>query len=268
MLYGLTQINIELNSTCDKRTLCAFCGHQDASIHPQRKDGEMSKALLADLAADLEPLGKNLVVQFHRDGDPLAAATLGWALQAFSANTRSLVTHGEGLARRAHEILGHCEAVTVSIFRGDPDQERQVAALTEFVKLRAHSLPQVYLKIVGGMTDGEFQPYASLGLPVLSRRVHLPSANRKYAHGLPAMPEHGLCLDLISHPSVAWDGRVYLCNRLDTEGKGVIGSLTTQTLDEIWNGPTRQAALAAHRHGRRNDVALCSTCTYYGIPTA
>ena len=266
MLYGLSQINIELNSTCDKGTLCNFCGHQNAAIHPTRRDGEMSKALLADLAADLEPLGKTLIVQFHRDGDPLAASTLGWALQVFSPNTRSLVTHGEGLARRAHELIGHCEAVTISIFRGDPDRDKQVAALTEFLSQKGDHLPLVYLKIVGGMSDGDFEPYARLGVPVLSRRLHLPTSNAKYAGGLPAMPEHGLCLDLLSHPSVAWDGRVYMCNRLDPGEQGVIGSLTTQTLDQIWNGSARQGALAKHRRGHRTYVPLCSTCTYYGIP--
>jgi radical SAM protein with 4Fe4S-binding SPASM domain len=266
MLYGLTHINIELNSTCDKGTLCAFCGHQDPAIHPTRRDGEMSKALLADLAADLEPLGKHLVVQFHRDGDPLAASTLGWALQVFSANTRSLVTHGEGLARRADEIIRHCEAVTVSIFRGDPDRDKQVAALTEFVKLRAHALPQVYLKVVGGMSDGDFECYAGLGLPVLSRRLHLPESNRRYTGGLPPMPEHGLCLDLLSHPSVAWDGRVYVCNRLDATGRGCIGDLKHDTLDQIWNGPIRAKMLLAHRLGQRAEVPACATCTYYGVP--
>ncbi len=72
MLAGLSQINIELNSTCGKHTHCAFCGHQDAAVHPQRQDGEMSKAMVAELAADLAPLGKNLVVQFHRDGEAFA----------------------------------------------------------------------------------------------------------------------------------------------------------------------------------------------------
>lgn len=226
----------------------------------------MSMALLADLAADLAPLGNNLVVQFHRDGDPLAATKLGWALQVFSANTRSLVTHGEGLARRADELIGHCEAITVSIFRGDPDRDKQVAALTEFLKRKGDKLPRVFLKIVGGMSDGDFMPYAAFGLPVLSRRLHLPESNRRYTGGMPPLPEHGLCLDLLSHPSVAWDGLVYLCNRLSPLGLGVIGDLKTETLDQIWNGQIRQRAINLHHLGQRQQVPFCSTCTYSGIP--
>lgn len=268
MLAGLSQINIELNSTCGKHTHCAFCGHQDPAVHPQRKDGEMSKAMIADLAADLAPLGKNLVVQFHRDGDPLSATYLGWALMAFAANTRSLVTHGDGLDRRATEIVGHCEAVTVSIFRGDPDRTRQWDSLNAFLALKGDRLPRVLLKIVGGMTDEEFTPYATLGLPVLSRRLHLPESNRRYAGGQPPIPEHGICVDLLSHPSVSWEGQVSLCNRLDTTGRGVIGSLTTQTLDAIWNGPLRHEILGHHLHGRRQAVPFCSTCTYYGVPAS
>lgn len=268
MLAGLSQINIELNSTCGKHTHCAFCGHQDAAVHPQRQDGEMPKAMVAELAADLAPLGKNLVVQFHRDGDPLSATHLGWALMAFSANTRSLVTHGDGLDRRAQEIVSHCEAVTVSIFRGDPDRDRQLTSLTAFLDLKGERLPRVLLKIVGGMTDGEFEPYARLGLPVLSRRLHLPESNRRYTGGLPPLPEHGVCLDLLAHPSVAWDGRVSVCNRLDATGRGVLGTLATHTLDDIWNGPVRKEILGHHLRGQRQAVPFCSTCTYYGVPAA
>ena len=82
------------------------------------------------------------------------------------------------------------------------------------------------------------------------------------------MPEHGICLDLLTHPSVAWDGRVYLCNRLDTTDRGLLGHLDTATLEEIWNGPLRQSYVQAHLQGQRTAVPPCSDCEYYGVPTA
>lgn len=265
MLHGLTQINLELTSRCDKHTLCAFCGHQDPEIYPTIRFGDMRIDLVERLAAALPP---GIVVQFHRDGDPLAFPLIAEVLPLFSRQIRSLVTHGERLGDpRGLSIIGLCESVTVSIFRGDPDRDRQLTALKTFLDAKGESLPRVYLKVVGDMTDDELTPYLELHVPLMRRLIHVPTGNDKYAHHLPTMPEHGICLDLLHHPSISWDGRVYLCNRLDTADRGMIGSLTTHTLDELWNGPLRAAAIQHHLNGRRDLVPPCVGCTYYGVPT-
>jgi hypothetical protein len=266
MLGGLSKIFVELNSTCNKHTLCAFCGHQNPAVHPTRQDGVMPDALVASLA---QQLPRGMEVSFHRDGDVCAyPADVGVALDWFAGQLRTIVTHGEQLGVRAQEVIGHCEAVCVSVFRGDPDRELQLTALRAFLATKGDRLPRVSLKVVGDMGEDELAAYRALDVPILHRLLHISRNNRRYAGGWPAMPESGLCLDLLHVPSVAWDGRVFLCNRLSPEGHGVIGDLTTQTLDEIWNGPARQAAIQAHLHGRRADVPLCADCRYYGIPTA
>lgn len=268
MLNGLTQINIELTSRCDKHTLCAFCGHQDPQIFPTLKFGDISDSLLTSLYEELEPLGKTVVVQFHRDGDPLAYDRLMGALYVFNANIRSIVTHGEQLAKKANEIIGNAEALCVSIFRGDPDREIQLASLREFLMIKGDRLPRVLLKVVGDMSDDELLAYLSLGLPIMRRLIHVPINNSRYAHRAPTMPEHGLCLDLLHHPSIAWDGRVYLCNRLDVADKGLIGNLNEESLDSIWNGKLRASYIQAHIEGRRADVPPCKDCLFYGVPSA
>lgn len=267
-VHGLTQLNVEITSVCDKATLCQFCGHQNPSLHPTLKRGEMSPELLERLSAELQPLGQALVVQFHRDGDPLACSDVRGALSRFKAHIRSLVTHGEQLAKKAQEIIGQCEAVTVSIFRADPDRDVQYQSVRRFLELKGDALPRVYLKIVGDLDEDELCAYRLLGVPFMRRRLHLPLGNSKYAGGLPAMPEHGLCLDLLHHPSIAWDGRVYLCNRLDTEDRGVIGNLHEETLEAIWNGTRRRDVIQHHLLGRRDLVPSCAGCLYYGVPTA
>jgi len=269
MLSGLSQINIELTSRCDKQTLCAFCGHQDPAVHPTLKFGQMTEGLRRQLGNELAELDRNLVVQFHRDGDPLAyVGDLAAALRSFRRNVRSIVTHGERLAARASELIGYCESVCVSIFRGDPDHELQLTALRDFLTIKGKQLPRVFLKVVGDMTDAELQPYTDLQLPILRRLIHLPSGGSKYAHRVPTLPEHGICLDLLHHPSVAWDGRVYLCNRLDTKDAGLIGNLNEESLDSIWNGKLRADYLQKHLDGRRADVPACKDCLYYGVPSA
>ena len=66
---------------------------------------------------------------------------------------------------------------------------------------------------------------------------------------------------------VDWLGRMFICNRLDTTDAGLIGDLTKDTLDNIWNGPKRREMLKAHLAGRRQDAnSLCATCNYWGIP--
>lgn len=270
MLNGLTQLNVELTSRCDRHTLCAFCGHQDPAIHPTLRFGDMEMTMVYRLAMEVRDLQRSVVVQFHRDGDPLAVQDtfLQIALQYFQANIRSVVTHGEQLAVKGWALIDNCESVTVSIFRGDPDRDRQVASVRGFLALKGDKLPRVFLKIVGDMSDDDFAPYHDLALPVLRRLIHTPASNAKYARALPAMPEHGLCLDLLHHPSVAWDGRVYLCNRLDTKDAGLIGNLHEKSLDTIWNGLVRADYVQSHLEGRRQDVPPCKDCQYYGIPTS
>ena len=266
MLNGLTQINVELTSRCDKSTLCTFCGHQDPEIYPTIRFGDMRIDLLERLAAALPP---GIVVQFHRDGDPLAFPLIAEVLPLFARQIRSIVTHGERLGDpRGLSIIGLCESVTVSVFRGDPDRILQLTALRTFLKEKGDALPRVHLKVVGDMSSVDLDSYLALDVPIMRRKIHVPIGNSRYAGGLPAMPEHGICLDLLHHPSVAWDGRVYLCNRLDTKDAGLIGNLTHHSLDTIWNGPLRAAAIAHHLHGRRDLVPPCVGCLYYGIPTA
>jgi radical SAM protein with 4Fe4S-binding SPASM domain len=76
----------------------------------------------------------------------------------------------------------------------------------------------------------------------------------------------GICLDALHRPSVDSTGRVFLCNRLDPARHTQIGNLYDNTLDEIWNGPTRMKMLEAHKAGRR-DLAndLCKTCEFWGV---
>jgi len=165
-------------------------------------------------------------------------------------------------------IIGVCESVTVSIFRADPDRDLQLASLRSFLQQKGDRLPRVFIKVVGDMSDEELRDYKALDLPIIRRKIHLPIGNSKYAGGLPTMPEHGLCLDLLHHPSISWDGRVYLCNRLDTKDAGLIGNLNEESLDSIWNGKLRADYIQKHLEGRRDEVPPCKGCLYYGIPAA
>jgi radical SAM protein with 4Fe4S-binding SPASM domain len=266
MLSGLSQINIELSSKCNKATLCAFCGHQDQEVNHGLVFGDMDFTLLQSIRSQLD---YGVVVQFHRDGEPTVYPRLRDALSLFTGFITSLVSHGEGLVKRADDIIGHCTSLTISVFRGDPDGPMQFRTVDSFLKLKGSQLPRVNIKIVGDMSDEEVAHWASLEVPILRRLIHVPDGNYKYARKLPQMPEHGICQDFLSHPSVDWRGNFYICNRLDPDSGGFLGSLRTETLDALWNSSQRLTWLDAHKRGRRDEAApLCKDCKFYGVPSA
>ena len=208
------------------------------------------------------------VIQFHRDGEPTAYPYLEQALDVFRNYITSIVTHGENLAKKADEIIENCTSVTVSVFNGDPDMEIQLESVREFLKKKGDRPPMVNLKIVGFMSPEREQIYATLGVPIIRRLIHVPDGNYRYAKRNPTIPEHGICLDFLSHPSIDWRGRVYVCNRLDARDEGLLGTLSENSLDELWNGPKRQQWLDAHKRGRRDQAApLCRNCLFFGVPS-
>lgn len=263
-LIGLSQLNIELSSRCDRATLCAFCGHQDRKSNPHLKFGDIDFDLLRRIRNQVAP---PTVISFHRDGDPLVYPLLQEALMLFAEFPTSLVTHGETLSIRAKEIIGRATTITVSVIPNDRDRELQLESIRSFLNQRGDLPPVLQLKFVGAIENP--QPYEALGVRIINRALHNKRGNWNYVKAHPIAPEIGVCLDFLGRPTIDWRGRVFICNRLDTEDAGLIGDLNKQSLDEIWNGPVRARMLKAHLAGRRDLAnALCARCESWGIPTA
>lgn len=257
MLNGLSQISIELTNVCEKPHLCAFCGHQkDQTI----ERGYMPYRIVKDLGYQIP---EGIIVSFHRSGEPTAYPQLGKALSLFKANITSLVTHGMNLLKKDAEIIDNCTTVTVSVHRNDPDHDEQLRILKFFTEMKGDRLPQVQIKIVGDMDSSEYE--AIEGVRIIRRALHVPQGSHGYVKRQPVIPECGVCLDLLSKPSINWQGDVSICNRFDPKGLGVIGNIKEQSLDEIWNGWERKIIIKAHIDGLRNKIASCSTCEFWGI---
>lgn len=262
MLSGLAQLNIELSSRCDKTHLCTFCGHQDQSVNPITY-GDMDYGLLQFIRLQLQP---GITISLHRDGEPTAYPRLREALDLFRGFTVSIVTHGLSLASRAEDLMDRCTMVTVSVFRGDQDTTAQLDSIRSFLAAKGDRSPQVQIKIVGDMSPEELAPYEALGVRIIHRLIHIPISNAKYAHRNPTIPEVGVCLDALHRPTIDYRGDMFLCNRLDPDRHGYLGSLLTDSLDSLWTGETRRQMIAAHQQGRR-DLAtpLCATCKHWGV---
>ncbi len=262
-LNGLSQVNIELSSRCYKS--CSFCGHQDPKINKKLEYGDIDRVLLLSIR-DQVPDG--IVIQMHRDGEPLVYPYLDDALFLFRNHITSIVTNGKKLVEKAEQIIDHCDTVTVSVFRGDPDGASQLDILSEFLKLKGDFRPQVMVKIVGDLEADRLKQYHALNVRIITRPLHVPEGSFHYVRRSPPVPETGICMDFLHHPSIDWQGNVYVCNRLDGEDQGLLGNLRVQSLSDIWNGPKRMEWLAAHRMGRRDLASsLCAKCEYWGVPT-
>jgi len=260
MLNGLAKIHIETTSRCDKN--CKFCGHQDPSINKTLEYGDMDFVLLESIRKQLP---RGLAVAFHRDGEPLVYPRLGDALALFTGMIRSITTNGKKLVEKHDQIIDNCEMLCVSAFRGDPDGPEQLDVLAQFLSIKGRFRPQVLVKMVG---DGDTSKYEKLGVRIIRRLIHDPSGNSHYAHHNPTVPEIGICLDFLHHPSVDWKGNLFICNRLDGADRGILGNLNDSTLDELWNGPLRRRWLAAHVVGHRDlSSPLCANCNFWGVPS-
>lgn len=260
----ISQINIELSSRCDKA--CYFCGHQNPKINPAPQ-GDIELKVLASIA---EELPEGCVVQFHRDGEPLVYPFLREALALFEGHVRSVVTNGKKLRAWTDALAQNCESVCISAFKGDPDGSEQDGELVEFVEQlsRRDSPCQVLVKVVGGIEEYRRKLWESLVIPVIERRLHIPQASRRYRDGAPTRPEHGICADLLHHPSVSWTGDVFICNRLDPARKGLIGNVQNETLEDILGGERRRSYIELHARGRRDACDPCAGCEYWGVPNA
>jgi len=265
MLTGLSAINLELSSRCDKQVHCSFCGHQKKEINTSLIYGDMTLLMLEDIRNELSP---GVDIYFHRSGEPTAYPFLKSALDLFKGFLTTIVTHGETLGDLADSIIGRCTTVTVSAFRGDKDDDKQYQSVKTFLKRKGIQSPQVFVKWVGDEDAERRLDFEILGATIIRRLIHVPHGTFKHAHQKPTIPENGVCWDVLHHPSIDWQGNVYLCNRLDPKQELWIGNLNEQSLDAIWNGPVRQLAVGHHMKGQRERAnARCADCDYYGIPT-
>lgn len=259
-LNGLSAINIELTSRCNKS--CSMCGHQDQTINHSLEYGDMDFGLLQRIYYQLP---SNILVQFHRDGEPLLYPQLKEALKLFRTNITSIVTNGKLLVDRAEDIIGLSDNVCVSFFRGDLDQEEQIDILKQFMLRKGGMRPQVTVKLVGDMDACGIESIP--GVRVIRRLLHIPEMSRDYRKGSPTIPEHGICLDFLNHPSVNWKGELFICQRLDPDKKGLLGDLKKDRLASLWNSKMRLNWFDAHVSGHRNKVPLCTGCQYWGVPS-
>jgi len=220
--------------------------------------GDMPYEMVESLSHQLP---ENIVIQFHDNGEPLLYGKLSEALSLFSTNIRCMDTNGRLLLDRQREIVDNLETITISTFTGDTESDDQFQIIKGFLKIKGDKKPNVIIRCLGN----DPTPYKSMGCLIATRTIHSPMGSFDYEKQR-IVPEIGICLDALSHLVIKRTGDVSMCVRFDPEGIGVIGNVSRQNLEDIWNGDERQRRLKLHIEGKRKEIPLCSKCDYWGVP--
>lgn len=261
-LYGLTTVNVELTSRCNKN--CWICGRRKIDREfPEiaLQYGDMDFDLVKRIAKQLPP---NIVVQLHNNGEPLLYPRFGEAASLFAHQIKCIDTNGKLLLEKAEEVIDVIDTMAISVIEKDAEADEQFEIVGKFLKLKRDKKPFTLLRING---EVETRRYEKLGLTMVSRVLHSALGSFNYAKQNPTIPEIGICLDFLNHLAINKDGEASICVRFDPKRLGVIGDAKKQSLSEIWNGKKRMAWLAHHEQGRRDQVPLCSYCHFWGVPT-
>lgn len=225
--------------------------------------GDMDFEMVKEIEAQL-PHG--IVVQFHKDGEALLYPKFGEAVSLFKGRIRNIVTNGKLLVEKANEIIDNLETISVSIIENDPEGEEQLEIIRKFLEIKGNNRkPAVSLRFVGDINESK---YKSLGLLVVRRQLHSPLGSFAYKKKPPTVPEIGICMDFLSHPTISREGDFSICVRFDIEKSGVIGNIKNNSIYDIWNSSIRRQWLQYHIEGRRDKIPLCAKCEYWGVPTS
>ena len=259
---GLTTINLELTSLCNKN--CWMCGRRKIDRdYPELslKYGDMDLALVKAIAKQL-PDG--IVVQFHDNGEPLLYPQFGQAVSQFRRQIKCMDTNGKLIVEKADQIIGKLDTLTISTFQDDPERGGQYKLVKKFLSLKKDRKPNVIIRCLG---EVDLAKYRKLGCIIATRILHSPLGSFHYKKRNPTVPEIGICLDLLNHMVIHHDGKVSICVRFDPKRLGVIGNACNTPLDKIWNGSLRRKWVRYHIRGQRKNVPLCSCCEFWGVPT-
>jgi radical SAM protein with 4Fe4S-binding SPASM domain len=211
-------------------------------------------------------LPKNIVVQFHSNGEGLLYPRFGEVVSLFKNQIKCLTTNGDLIVEKAYEIIGKLDTISISIIEDDTQKERgeQLQTIKKFLEIKGNDKPFTIFRILGNVDDSLYKDLNGL---IVKRTLHSPLGSFDYKKPV-TIPETGICWDFLNHPCINRDGDVSICVRFDPHKLGVIGNIKTETLEKIWNGELRMKYLERHRQGRRKLVPLCSKCEYWGVPTS
>lgn len=294
---GLTTVNVELTSRCNKS--CWMCGRrkQERDYPELCNWGDMDFELVKSIAKQLP---EGIVIQFHNNGESLLYPQFGEAVKLFKNQIKCVDTNGKLLLKKADEIIDNLDTLTISVIENDPEGDEQYEIVEKFLKVKGNRKPFMIYRLLGNVSKrpltkrekkeiNKYSPsitrhkfgsilknsiylierkqrwYKLPGI-VATRILHSPMGSFNYEKKV-TIPEIGICLEALNHLVINRDGTVSLCVRFDPLKELVIGDANKEKLIDIWNGKKRLSILKKHIEGKRNELPFCSKCEFWGCPT-
>ena len=262
-LFGLSNVNIELTSRCNKS--CWMCGRRRIERDFPELALSYSDIDFSLLSSISKQLPENIVVQLHNNGEPLLYENFGKAVNLFRKQITSIDTNGKLLIEKFSEIVDNLDTLAISIIEDDDEAFEQLEIIKEFLKRKKERKPFILLRLNGNVNVNN---YKELGLSMSSRIIHHSLGSFNYKRYAPTIPEIGICLDFLHHMAINTKGEVSICVRFDPKRVGVIGDAKEDSLSTIWNSEKRLKWLEYHKTGRRERVPLCSYCHFWGVSSS
>ena len=260
-MNGLTTVNIELSSRCNKS--CWMCGRRkiDRDYPEIAMDyGDMDSTLVTFISRQLP---NRIVVQFHNNGESLLHPDFGDMVSLFNRQIRCMNTNGKLLLEKSDQVINNLDTMTISVIQDDPEGEEQLEIVKKFLELKGNKSPFMTYRLLGNIENkDEWEKLPGL---VVNRILHNPMGSRDYVKPV-TIPEIGICLDFLNHLSIDRFGKVSICVRFDPERVGVIGDVNNELIKDIWSSGKRLMWIHHHINGERDRVPLCSKCHFWGVP--
>lgn len=275
-MLGVSTINIELTSRCNKNKksglfkACHMCGRRRMEKeNPKYNDtqGDMPLDTLRTIAKQLDP---GTLVQLHWNGEPTLYKDINAAATCFKlANCYvTMDTNGLMLGNRRNDLLLF-DSITVSVIQGDSRENyiRQGRQIQKYFRIEYFEpiVPMLNIRALGRIPKVFYQLAKKYNIKIIQRIFHSPQMSRDYSKHV-TIPEIGVCMDLLNHPAIDRFGSVYPCVRINPTGQNYLGNVNDIPLAAILDGPKRRRLIRDHFAGRRDKIALCADCDYWGIP--
>ena len=246
-LNGLTNMNVELTSKCNKS--CWMCGRRQRDrLYGDLRYGDLDFNLLRKIAAETP---EGIIVQLHNNGESLLYPKFREAVSLFSHCVTNIVTNGKLIVEKADEIIDNLDILSISIFQDDKEVDEQFGIIERFLEIKGDRKPFTTLRFIGDVKRRWL--YEKFNLQQVSRVLHASRGSVEYKQK-PTIPEIGVCWDFLTRLAIDRYGNVSPCVRFDPEKELVLGNIRDHTLSELWNGNKRMWMKKMHCTGRRNEL--------------
>jgi radical SAM protein with 4Fe4S-binding SPASM domain len=281
-----THLKLELTNYCN--LACPMCPHPSMQREVGYMRPELFRKIIDDAAPELE------FAYLHHLGESLFHARLGELIRYGRSRgaAMGLSTNATFLDEKKGRMLleSGLDFLVLSVDGATPDSYERLRLGASFVRtvnnVRAflalrRSLPQhtavaVQMIVTPGNADerarflADWEPYLDDDAHVMFKEARDWAGQVPLVQlGVPARAPatSAPCKMPWTELTVLWDGAVVPCANV-FERQHLLGDLSHQSLDEIWNGSSLTSLRTAHLHDALSAVPVCATCERHPLDAA